>query len=116
RMVLVNSILGNGVISDGNNRDVEIEKVDFNNYSLWYLDSKFQGKSNSTFATQIMTNVNLKGKWGENDKPYKYLQFEVMGRHSLSGFTKSFKMEYKFHDLKKGKFISGNSMEIDTHK
>lgn len=106
---------------NGSNSDHSIINIPYNtyqsvsrfNYRHYFQDfiwgeSTLEGQSN--YALRFFTTHNLR-KILENEN--KSINFEVIARHSLTGFTRV--QEMKFHHktkIENGSFLTGNSFKI----
>lgn len=76
----------------------------------WYVNRRFMSEK-GTFACVFHTQEDLPSIWNSDNKR---LQFQLICKHSLSGFSKVFAMTYytKGPCIKRGKFKFGNSFKI----
>jgi len=76
----------------------------------WYIKRRFF-VPDGEYALVLHSEDDLIKIW---DSYNKRLQFQLICKHSLSGFSKSFVMTYYHKDtnIKKGKFRFGDSFEI----
>ncbi|MGB3606537.1 hypothetical protein [Psychroserpens sp.] len=105
-----------------NNTDFHCDDIELRKDYIWFLNRLnwrhiFQNiihgtkrlKKRTDYAAQFLTKENLNDLVGTN----KSIRFEVLAKHSLSGFSvvKTYTFRHK-NDLVNGSFLSGNTSTI----
>ncbi len=110
-------------VSSQNGEDVTHEEVKLRKNYQWVLYKLYwkhfcqnlflkQARLNSRtdYAAQFSTFDNLKNCIGQK----KYITFEVIAKHSLTGFSVVKTRSYKHvNEIKRGNFLSGNTFNIE---